>query len=205
MKEYPVLSFVLGILAGAFVSALGLYLAHRELDKERQKEKIKGLYQALYEELKEIQNAYNMDVTIHWESVEKNRERIFRSNVSLTQDYSTIYHASANLIGQVPNSKLRRRIAKTYTSLNVLIDYYRQNNRALDEHDRLEEESKERSFEITPGAFALGKKLVESKSMLASFTQLLQKRHRRFLRLNEILLKTLKKELSKTNERFWEQ
>ena len=42
--------------------------------------------------------------------------------MSLTQDYFTIYHSNANLIGQVPNSKLRRRIVKIYTSLKVLID-----------------------------------------------------------------------------------
>ena len=199
---------------GALVSALGLFLAYLGLDKIRQEKKIKGLYQAFYEELKEISNAYNRDVTIHWESLEENRGRIFWSNISLTQDYSTIYHASANLIGQVPNSKLRRRIVKTYTSLKVLIDYYKQNNRALDEYNRLLDERKrlldehksllderrkiyEESESIT--------KILEYENMLAAFTQLLQKRHHRFLILNKILLKTFKKELYKTNARFWEQ
>ena len=184
MKEYPVLSFVLGILAGAFVSALGLYLAHRELDKERQKEKIKGLYQALYEELKEIRNAYNMDVTIHWESVEKNREQIFWNNISLTQDYPALYHANANLIGQIPDFKLRRRIVKTYTSLKVVIDYYRQNNRALDEHNRLLDKHEKLRDKLSKLLDKREKESEEAESivkimryehMLANFTQLLQK------------------------------
>ena len=191
---------------GALVSALGLFLAYLGLDAIRQRKKIKGLYQALYEELKEISNAYNRDVTIHWESLEENRGRIFWSNISLTQDYSTIYHASANLIGQVPNSKLRRRIVKTYTSLKVLIDYYKQNNRALDEHSRLLDERKKNDEESKSII-----KIMQYENTLVGFTQLLERRHHRFLRLNEILLKTLKKELSrtkelsKTNERFWEQ
>ena len=193
MKEHPVISFILGILAGALVSALGLYLAHRELDKARQKEEIKGFYQALYEELKEIRNAYNRDVKIHWKSVGKNGEQLFWSNISLTQDYSAIYHSNANLIGQIPNSKLRRRIVKTYTSLKVLIDYYKQSNKMLDEYKRYYGKSES------------AKETVEYWGALVNFTQLLQKRHHRFVRLNKMLLKTLKKELSKPNERFWEQ
>ena len=199
MKEYPILSLLLGVLAGGVVSAIGLYLAHSKLDETRQEKKIKGLYQALYEELKEIRNAYNRDVKIHWEGVEKNRGRIFWSNISLTQDYSTIYHASANLIGQVPNSKLRRRIVKTYTSLKVVIDYYKQNNRALDEHSRLlDEHSKlldERKKNDEESKSII--KIMQYENTLVGFTQLLERRHHRFLRLNELLLKTLKKELSK--------
>lgn len=214
LNSYPVLSFSLGLFAGAIVGAIGLYLAHRELDKKRQREKIKGFYQGLYEELKAIRNAYDMDVTIHWEGVEKNRESILWANISLTQDYSTLYYANANLIGQVPNFKLRRRVVKAYTSLKVLVDYYKQNNRALDEHKRLLDEHKRLLDKLSKLLDKRKKESEEAESivkimqyehMLANFTQLLQKRHHRFLRLNEILLKTLKKELSKTNERFWEQ
>ena len=178
-------NYFLSFVSGALVSALGLFLAYLGLDKIRQRKKIKGFSQALYEELKEIGNAYNRDVKIHWEGIEKYGEEVFMTNISLTQDYSTIYHSNANLIGQIPNSKLRRRIVKTYTSLKVLVDYYKQSNRMLDEYGKYYE--KDKSSEET----------FKYWHMLRNFTQLLlQKRHNRFLRLNKILLKTLEKELS---------
>ncbi len=38
MKEYPILSLLLGVLAGGVVSAIGLYLAHSKLDETRHRE-----------------------------------------------------------------------------------------------------------------------------------------------------------------------
>ena len=81
---------------------------------------------------------------------------------------------------------------KTYTSLKVVIDYYKQNNRALDEHSRLLDERKKNDEESKSII-----KIMQYENTLVGFTQLLERRHHRFLRLNELLLKTLKKELSK--------
>ena len=174
--------YFLSFVSGALVSALGLYLAHSELDRGRQEKKIKGLHQALYEELKEIRNVYDEEVGVFWKEFKKNGGgEIFPVNLSLTQDYFTVYHSNANLIGQIPNSKLRRRIVKTYTSLKVLIDYYKQNNRVLDELEK--RESTEKTVECDPD--------------ILDFTKRLHKRHRRFKRLQKKLLKMLEKELSK--------
>lgn len=166
----------------SFASAvLALYIANHVLDKERQNRRIKALYQALYEELKEIGNAYDEEVGIFWKALEEERGvKVFLVNLSLTQDYLAVYHSNANLIGQIPNSKLRRKIVKTYTLLKVLIDYYKQNNRMLDELEPIEG-------------------TVEYDPNVLDFTQRLQERHHRFERSLKKLIKMLKKELSKFN------
>ncbi|MDE0159944.1 MAG: hypothetical protein OXI02_01835 [Candidatus Dadabacteria bacterium] len=199
----------------SFVSALlVLYVGNHLLDEERRNRRIRALYQALYEELKEIRNAYNEEVGVFWKALEEEGEvKVFPVNLSLTQDYLAVYHSNANLIGEIPSSKLRRKIVKTYTSLKVLIDYYKQNNGLL---DQLEKEKKE--LVNQPVLEALidyykqdnkilyehekresTKKTVEYDPTVLDFTKRLQERHHRFERSLKKLIKTLKKELSKFN------
>ena len=166
--------------------AVTLYVAHLALDQARQEKRLKALYQALYEELKEIWNSYNEEVEANWEEFEKNETQIFPFSLSLTQDYFIAYHSNANLIGQIPNSKLLRRIVKTYTSLKVLIDYYKQNNKVLDELEK--RKSTEKSVKCNHH-------IVDFH--IVDFTKRLNKRHHRVKRLQKKLLKMLDKELSK--------
>ncbi len=169
----------------SFVSALlVLYVGNHLLDEERRNRRIRALYQALYEELKEIRNAYDEEVEVFWKALEEEGEvKVFPVNLSLTQDYLAVYHSNANLIGEIPSSKLRRKIVKTYTSLKALIDYYKQDNKILYEHEKREST----------------KKTVEYDPTVLDFTKRLQERHHRFERSLKKLIKTLKKELSKFN------
>ena len=111
----------------------------------------------------------------HWDKFVKKGEKVFWRHLSLTQDYFAIYHANANLIGQIPKPELRSKIVETYVLLKVLIDYYNQNNRLMGLYSKEE---------------------AECDLDVQEFTLRLKDRHYRFRELKKQLSKMLGEELS---------
>ena len=123
--------------AGAAILGVCIGLAGRYiLSSWDQQEIINGVLQAINVELKEIYRQLNSSsmkkAWKEFEEIEKGDERkYFRMIFPVSQDYLTIYRSNANLIGQIKNSDLRQKIVRDYTSLHMLLEMYKLNNRIL--------------------------------------------------------------------------
>lgn len=128
---------IVGVLAlvGVFLSFLLTFLGQVAINRWNRQSVIRGVLQALCEELKQIEELYHEEIGVHWGEVKKSAERIPMSRTSISQDYFTMYSSNANLIGQIPASHLRREIVRTYTSLKGLLDCYGVNNILWDRYE----------------------------------------------------------------------
>lgn len=206
----PTAAIVLATIVGAFMTFVAQYFS----DNRRQKQRIEGFYKAIHRELKEVWNLYNQEVGARWEELKSKRIAVFRTNISLTQDYFTVYRSNVDLIGQTPKSdlELRSKIVETYTLLKVLIDYYKQNNRLLDENRRLLDEDgnlldefgelwdidRERLDIVSRNS--VDRAIAVHRSEIRSFTQRLQDRHFRFKKLNGELFDMLEKKFPELSD-----
>ena len=215
-------AIVVATIASGIVGALMTLLVQWILDNLRRKERVEGFYKAVYGELKEVWNLYNEEVGARWEELPRERRAVFPLNMSLTQDYFTVYHSNADLVGQTPKSdlELRSNIVETYTLLKVLIDYYKQNNRLLDENgglfdkdgnlfdedeNLLDEDGK--PWGIFKGLFdAYGEDIAKRKIAkrnldILEFTQRLRNRHFRFKTSKEKLFVMLEDKFPELSDR----
>ena len=111
----------------------------RQQDKGRQKEIIRGVLQAIYEELDSFWEQLNEEVDFYWEIFDwemfgQRKIKHFDCRLSLSPDYITIYRSNANLIGQIEELKLRRKIVKAYMLLQSLMVGYGINTELLREY-----------------------------------------------------------------------
>ena len=156
----------------------------RQLDKERQDKTIDAILGVIYEELNILWELYDKEVGAFWKNFNSGEDKIFWSNISLTQDYFTVYRSNANLIGEIPDLHLRRKIVEIYTLLKALIDYYKQNNNLLDE-------IKENGITA---------ETAESNKDYQDFTKRLNKCHLRFVGLKKELFDILEKKFPELND-----
>ena len=201
ITENPTAAIVLATIVAAIVGAFMTFVAQWFSDNRRQKQKIESFYKAVYGELKEVWNLYNQEVGAHWKNFGRDGGDVFQYNMSLTQDYFTVYSSNADIIGQIPKSdlKLRSKIVETYTLLKALIDYYKQNNRLLDEHaESLDEDGnllglyglpwdKDRGLLDMSFGTKADRSIAKQNLEILNFTKRLQFRHRRFEELKEEL------------------
>lgn len=201
ITKNPTAAIVLATIVAAIVGAIMTFAAQWFSDDRRQKQRIEGFYKAVYGELKEVWNLYNQEVGARWKKFQSDGVHVFLFNMSLTQDYFTVYSSNAGLIGQIPKSdlKLRSKIVETYTLLKVLIDYYKQNNRLLDEFaESIDENGNLLGLHETPwnkdtaplhmqtGHRRLRQVARENLEIL-NFTERLQSRHHRFEKVKKEL------------------
>ena len=170
-------------LGGAVWSVRKTFQEQRQINKERQDKTIDDTLWAIYEELSVIRKAYKEEVESLWERFKREEYKIFWFNLSLTQDYCTVYSSNANLIGQVPDPLLRRRIVEVYTLLKVLIDYYTQNNRLLDDIEKK----------------GIGAAAAEANKENQEFTQRLKECHLRFKALKIDVLEKIEEKFPELN------
>ena len=140
-------SIISALIVGVFALA-GVYFTlqgHRQLEKGRQEEIIRGVLESLYEELKvfhkqlnssDLKNSWNkfQDVKF-WASLPDFKEDdkpIFFGYFPTSVDFSIIYRSNADLIGRVKNSDLRREIVRNYTFIHILLESYRKNETLFD-------------------------------------------------------------------------
>ena len=158
------------------------YLINFLLDKDRRQNQIKSFLEGVKEELQVLWNLYNGELGVHWEKFKKDKEKIFWFKTSLTQDYFTIYHSNTNLIGQIQNPELRRKIVELYTLLKLLIDFYKMNNTLMDEYNE---------------ADPLARVVFENDPNVQGFTERLKGHHCHFVRLRKEVSRMIEKELAK--------
>ena len=171
---------------GALLTLLGVitgFIGNWALNWLKRRQKIKAVKQGIHDELKELKQIYGERMGGPWKRYEENVDEVFEFQLSFSQDYFTMYHSNANLIGQIPNSNLRREIVKVYTLLKVITDFYIIYGSFLDKRGKARDEGKEDAAEKIHG-------------QLRNATPRMKKNHDRLVLSIENLLKMLNKELS---------
>lgn len=207
IAKNPTAAIVAATITAAILGGVMTFVAQWLLDDRRQEQRIEGFYKAVYEELKEVWSLYNQEVGSRWKNFGRGGEDVFQYNMSLTQDYFTVYSSNADIIGRIPKSdlKLRSKIVETYTLLKALIDYYKQNNRLLDEFGEFLDEDgnllneygelwdKDRgSLDMYYGS-KLKRRIAKQNLEILDFTERLQFRHHRFEKLKKELFDMMEK------------
>ncbi len=121
-------SVVGGVIAGA-ATLFGVYLTHKhDLEKQKINEAavVKGVLQAIHDEIETLWNRYQDEVGVRIETLPANSP--FAMYYPVGQDYFTVYTANAFLIGRIEDNDLRKGIVTTYTKARGLVDSFRFNN-----------------------------------------------------------------------------
>ena len=119
LPEVVISGLIVGVFAlvGVFLSFLLTFLGQGAINRWNQQSVIRGILQALCEELKQIREFYHAEIGFVWDELKQNAERTPMPRTSISQDYFIMYSSNANLIGQIPTPHLRRKIVRTYTLL----------------------------------------------------------------------------------------
>jgi len=87
---------------------------------------IKGLLQAIHDELETIYERYQETMGSRIESLEDGKALNFY--YPLVSDFFSVYNGNSFLIGRIPDNDLRKQIVKTYTLAKGMVDSFRLNN-----------------------------------------------------------------------------
>ena len=162
--------------------------AREKRDKKRQQEIIQGVQQAIYEELKQID--IQLKEPLVKNSISDIREK--RADYAnfffpVYEDCLVIYRSNANLIGQIENPpNLRREIVGVYMGLQVLMELYRINNRALAQYREVQNKGQSQLA-------------MELHGRLKGIAPPLQARHDHFIKSAEKLFKILEEKFPHLN------
>ena len=120
-----------GILTGVFsIIAVNRTEKHnRDSQAEADSKILKGLLQALHDELESIFERYQETMGAHIESLPEEQPLLMYYPVM--NDFFTVYNANAFLIGRIEDNDLRKSLVRTYVLAKGLVDSYRMNNELL--------------------------------------------------------------------------
>ena len=117
-----------GCIAGYF-TLLGVSRTY-ENDVKRQNKieavRLQGFYRAALTEIETLWTRYQETMGHVVESLTTGNPLAYYYPV--TQDYFTVFRSNADLIGRIPDRKLREILVKTYIGAKSLIDSYKMNN-----------------------------------------------------------------------------
>jgi len=117
-----------GIIAGFFAlkSTQKSFDNQKSQSDESEKKLIKGVLQAIHDELETIFERYQDTMGIRIENLKDHEALAFY--YPLVSDFFTVYNGNSFLIGRIPNNDLRKKIIKTYTLAKGIVDSFRLNN-----------------------------------------------------------------------------
>ena len=98
----------------------------RNAKTEQDKKTLKGLLQALHDELESVNERYQETMGAHIEALPDDQPLLMY--YPLINDFFTVYNANAHLIGTIDNNDLRKSIVRTYVLAKGLVDSFRMNN-----------------------------------------------------------------------------
>lgn len=120
-----------GVLTGVFsIIAVNKTEQHnRDSQAESDAKVLKGLLQALHDELESIFERYQETMGAQIESLQEGQPML--TYYPVINDFFTVYNANAFLIGRIENNDLRKSLVRTYVLAKGLVDSYRMNNELL--------------------------------------------------------------------------
>ncbi|MDE0291705.1 MAG: hypothetical protein OXK19_04200 [Candidatus Dadabacteria bacterium] len=192
---------VISGLVGGGLALLGVYFTlkgHRQRDKDRQEEIIRGILQAIYEELKAMYDLLDSSaVELSWKAFENGPHPYYNFAIIFSKDYSIVFRSNANFIGQIKNSNIRHEIVKVYKVLDVIMGEYEKNTELLVRYIKADKTGQREL------ASELYKQLRDFAPELQEMHEFSKKSIRNFLYMLE---EEEEKESAKcSSERFWEQ
>jgi len=115
-------------IAGYFtIKATQKSFDNQKLHADENEEKlIKGVLQAIHDEMETVFDRYQETMGSKVEALEKGGALAFY--YPLVSDFFSVYTGNSFLIGRIPDNDLRKQIIKTYTLAKGTIDTFRLNN-----------------------------------------------------------------------------
>lgn len=128
-------AFVGGLITGFFaIKATTKSFEHqKQVADEEEKKVIKGLLQAIHDEMETINKRYHETMGDRLESLPEGKE--LRFYYPLFSEYFTVYNGNSFLIGRIPDNDLRKQIVKTYTMAKGMVDSFKMNNYLLEQYE----------------------------------------------------------------------
>jgi hypothetical protein len=126
-------SAITGAIVGGFIAGFfALKSTQKSFDNQKsqsdesEEKLIKGVLQAIHDELETIFERYRDTMGSRIDSLKEHEALAFY--YPLVGDYFTVYNGNSFLIGRIPDNDLRKKIIKTYTIAKGMVDSFRLNN-----------------------------------------------------------------------------
>lgn len=136
MTLESLLSGLIGAVIGGLLTGWFSIIAVNKTEKHRRDSQttsdakvLKGLLQALHDELESIFERYQETMGSQIESLPTGQPLLIYYPV--INDFFTVYNGNASLIGCIENNDLRKSLVRTYVLAKGLVDSYRMNNEIL--------------------------------------------------------------------------
>jgi hypothetical protein len=136
MSWESLLSGLIGAVIGGVLTGLFSILAVNKTEKHNRESRVendtkllKGLLQALHDELESIYERYQESMGAHIEALAEGTPLLMYYPV--INDFFTVYNANAFLIGRIENNDLRKSLVRTYVLAKGLVDSFRMNNESV--------------------------------------------------------------------------
>lgn len=151
-----------GITAGYFAlrSAKQNHDNQLKIIRENEEKLIKGLLQAIHDEIETIFERYQETMGSRLESLADGQPLLFY--YPLVSDFFTVYNGNSFLLGRIQDNDLRKQIIKTYSLGKAIVDSFRMNNDLI------------QKFEYWDQIFQESKNEVHKQKALAMFASLIQ-------------------------------
>ncbi|MCG6411112.1 hypothetical protein K6U17_18045 [Vibrio fluvialis] len=136
------------IIAGYFtIKATQKSFDNQKNHAEENEEKlIKGVLQAIHDEMETVFERYQETMGSRVEALEKGHALTFY--YPLVSDFFSVYTGNSFLIGRIPSNDLRKQIIKTYTLAKGMIDTFRLNNDLVGKYEFSEKLFAESNLEV---------------------------------------------------------
>jgi hypothetical protein len=117
-----------GIITGYFalVTTKRSFKNQRTQVNENESKLIRGLLQAIHDEMETIYDRYQETMGSKLETLGEGQA--LATYYPLVSDFFTVYNGNAFLIGRIPDNDLRKQIIKAYTLSKGMVDSFRLNN-----------------------------------------------------------------------------
>lgn len=192
MNWDSLLSGLIGAVIGGVLTGFFSILAVNKSEKLTRDSKLgqdrktlKGLLQALHDELESVNERYQETMGAQIEALPEGQPLLMYYPV--INDFFTVYNANAHLIGTIDNNDLRKSIVRTYVQAKGLVDSFRMNNdlvakfehwhvRSIETNNELHKQNAQAQY----GALVVYAKLIkksheEVKKSLAELMRMLRK------------------------------
>ena len=134
------LSGLIGAVIGGGITGIVTWWSVRETESNNKdakdksdKEIIKGLLQALHDELETIYERYQESMGSHLEAMQTGTALLLY--YPIINDFFTVYNSNAFLIGRIDDNDLRKSLVRTYVLSKGLVDSFRMNNEMISRYE----------------------------------------------------------------------